>query len=108
MWAADLPRNFNFVEQKGLKEIKWQNDRIENLFMKEIMLITINLFHIYKSSDSEKYSRWSIYMAAEEVTAAMDKDINDHNEDGGHQDWPYKEIVAIAGKHKSINILLGC
>ena len=37
-------------------------------------------------------------MAAEEVTAAMDKDINDHNEDGGHQDWPYKEIVAIAGK----------
>lgn len=70
------------------------------------MLITINLFHIYKSSDSEKYSRWSIYMAAEEVTAAMDKDINDHNEDGGHQDWPYKEIVAIAGKHKSINILL--
>ena len=45
-------------------------------------------------------------MAAEEVTAAMDKDINDHNEDGGHQDWPYKEIVAIAGKHKSINILL--
>ena len=70
------------------------------------MLITINLFHIYKSSDSEKYSRWSIYMAAEEVTAAMDKDINDHNEDGGHQDWPYKEIVAIAGKLKSINILL--
>ena len=45
-------------------------------------------------------------MAAEEVTAAMDKDINDHNEDGGHQDWPYKEIVAIAGKLKSINILL--
>ena len=77
---------------------EWQNDIIENLFMKEIMLITINLFHIYKSSDSEKYSRWSIYMAAEEVTAAMDKDINDHNEDGGHQDWPYKEIVAIAGK----------
>ena len=37
-------------------------------------------------------------MDAEEVTAAMDKDINDHNEDGGHQDWPYREIVAIAGK----------
>ena len=45
-------------------------------------------------------------MAAEEVTTAMDKDINDHNEDGGHMDWPYKEIVAIAGKHSSIDYLL--
>ena len=56
------------------------------------------------SSESEKYSRWSIYMAAEEVTAAMDKDINDHNEAGGHQDWPYREIVAIAGTQELINI----
>ena len=45
-------------------------------------------------------------MAAEEVTAAMDKDINDHNEAGGHMDWPYKEIVAIAGKYSSIDYLL--
>ena len=43
-------------------------------------------------------------MAAEEVTAAMDKDINDHNEAGGHQDWPYREIVAIAGTQELINI----
>ena len=43
-------------------------------------------------------------MAAEEVTAAMDKDINDHNEAGGHQDWPYREIVAIAGIQELINI----
>lgn len=43
-------------------------------------------------------------MAAEEVTAAMDKDINDHNEAGGHQDWPYREIVAIAGIQELILI----
>ena len=47
-------------------------------------------------------------MDAEEVTAAMDKDINDHNEAGGHQDWPYREIVAIAGKLEPINIVLNC
>lgn len=47
-------------------------------------------------------------MDAEEVTAAMDKDINDLNEDGGHQDWPYREIVAIAGKLEPINIVLNC
>ena len=42
-------------------------------------------------------------MAVEEVTAAMDNDINDGGAPGGggggaHQDWPYREIVAIAGK----------